>query len=104
VTGLAQRRWRLATPTTAAILGVLSVLLVLAASPLEVLDPGSLSVNSASDPASVVLSVVFMLAFAAVGVVVARREPQNPVGGCCSRSRWSGRSGTSLAPIPTRTT
>ena len=80
MTGLAQRRWRLASPTTAAILGALSVLLVLAASPLEVVDPGSLSVNAAEDPVSVVLSVVFMLAFAAVGVVVARREPQNPMG------------------------
>lgn len=80
MTGLAQRRRRLASPTTAAILGALSVLLVLAASPLEVLDPGSLSVTAASDPVSVVLSVVFLLAFAAAGVVVARREPQNPMG------------------------
>ncbi len=73
-------RLRLASPTTAAILGGLSLVLLLAAIPLEVLSPGTLSVNGASDPVSDATGVAFVLAFAAVGVVVARREPHNPMG------------------------
>jgi hypothetical protein len=71
---------RLATPELALALGVLSVLVVLAAIPVEVLDPGSIAFNGSGDGFSAVMSVAFLLAFAAVGVVVARSQPHNPIG------------------------
>lgn len=74
------RRGRLASPATAAVLGGLSLLLLLAAIPLEVISPGILSVSGASDPLSDATGVALVLSFAAVGVVVARREPRNPIG------------------------
>ena len=70
----------MASPTAAAILGALSVALVLAAIPLEVANPGTLSVNGATDVVSEATGVVFVLAFAGVGMVVARRQPHNPMG------------------------
>jgi hypothetical protein len=71
-------RW-LATPTTATLLGALALAVLLAAIPLEVVNPGTLSVN-ASGSLSDATGVVFVLVFASVGVVVARRQPHNPIG------------------------
>jgi hypothetical protein len=79
VTGT-DRRLRLASPTTAAALGVLSLLSAVLLVVLEFLVPG---VASPSGTASVVTGVtwfVFGVTFTAVGVVVARREPRNPMG------------------------
>jgi len=61
-------------------LGGLSLLLVFAAIPLELASPGTLSVNGSSDVMSDGAGVVFVLAFTAVGVLVARRQPHNPMG------------------------
>jgi hypothetical protein len=69
----------LASPTTAALLGALSLLLLLAAIPLQLLVPGA-SLGQAGDVVSGVAWFVFGLSFAAVGVLVARREPRNPMG------------------------
>ena len=83
VTGRAQAssgRLRLASPTTAAALGVLSLLSAVLLVVLEFLVPG---VASPTGTASVVTGVawfVFGVTFTAVGVVVARREPRNPMG------------------------
>jgi hypothetical protein len=71
---------RLARPGLAVALGALSVVLVLAAIPVEILNPGTMSFNGSSDPFSILTSVGFLLAFAAVGVIVARRQPGNPIG------------------------
>ncbi len=77
-----RRRVRLASPTTAAILGGLSLVLVVAAIPLQVLVPGALAVGSSSGEHVVSDGAwfVFGLSFTAVGIVVARREPRNPIG------------------------
>ena len=68
------RRFRLASPATASALGVLCLLLLVAVIPLGITahqNPDVLSGGS---------YLVFVLAFTAVGVVVARREPRNPIG------------------------
>ena len=72
-------RWRVASATTAAILGGLCLLVVLAAIPLEVATPGTFSV-SGSDPLSDASGLVLVVAFMSVGVVIARRQPRNPLG------------------------
>ena len=72
------RRMRLASPSTAVVLGGLSLLALVAVFALEILTDQISS--SASDIASAVTLVAFVLAFTAVGVVVARREPHNPMG------------------------
>ena len=62
------RRFRLASPATATVLGALVLVLTAIAVPLAgltVLNTGSYLVS---------------LAFAGVGVVVARRQPRNPIG------------------------
>jgi hypothetical protein len=67
-TKLAARRFRLASPATATTLGALAVALDAVAIPLAqltVLDVGSDLLN---------------LVFAGVGVLVARRQPRNPIG------------------------
>jgi hypothetical protein len=66
-------------PTTATLLGALSLAVLLAAIPLEVVNPGTLSVNG-SGYLSDATGVVFVLVFASVGLVVARRQPRNPIG------------------------
>ena len=71
---------RLASPATAAALGVLSLLSAVLLVVLEFLVPG---VASPTGTVSVVTGVawfVFGVTFTAVGVVVARREPRNPMG------------------------
>jgi hypothetical protein len=72
----ARRRFRWATPRTAAVVGVLALLAPFATLPVAILVDGSTS----SDPADLGLFLVFSVVFAAVGVVVARREPRSPIG------------------------
>ena len=78
VDGVRGRWLRLASPTAAVVLGALSLLLLAANLALEVLSH-ELS-TSASDLVNVAALVTFVLAFTAVGVVVARREPRRPMG------------------------
>jgi hypothetical protein len=77
----APSRLRIASPATAAatLLGGLCLLVILAATPLEISNPGTFSVNG-SDPLSDTTGVVLVVAFAAVGLVIARRQPGNPLG------------------------
>jgi len=70
----ASRRWRVASPATAGALGVLSLLLLLAAIPLGIVARQNPDVLGGAT------YVVFISGFTAVGVVVARREPRNPIG------------------------
>ena len=69
---------RLLSPTTAAVLGVLSLLSVPASFVLTSLIHQVST--SWSDVASVAAGLAFVLGFTAVGVTVARREPRNPMG------------------------
>ena len=64
------RRVRLASPPTALALGVLTLLLAAASVPLAVLD----------HHLSTLAPAVFALVFAFIGVVIARRQPRNPIG------------------------
>ena len=72
------RRFRLATPSMAVALGALSLLTVPATFALDALSDSMPS--SVSDWASTASGIVFVLVLTAVGVVVARREPRNPIG------------------------
>jgi hypothetical protein len=76
--GRQSSRPRLATPTIAVMLGVLSLLTVPAVFVLDALSDSMPS--SASDWASTLSGIVFVIVLTAVGVVVARREPRNPIG------------------------
>ena len=76
VAGRALRR--LLSPTTAVVLGVLSLLSIPASFVLTALIH-QFSTSSAG-AASVGAGLAFVLAFTAVGVTVARREPRNPMG------------------------
>jgi len=67
------RRVRLASPTTALGVGVLTLLLAAASVPLAVLDHNFSGSNTAAP-------TVFALIFTLVGVVIARRQPRNPIG------------------------
>jgi hypothetical protein len=70
------RRWRLASPTTATAVGSVSLLAPFATIPLGILID-----RTTGGVASVVgFYLVFSLAFAGVGIVVARRQPGNPIG------------------------
>jgi hypothetical protein len=71
-TEVARRRQRLASPTTAAALGVLTLLVMVVDIPLEA-KIDTLSASNAWE-------LVFVLPFTLVGTVVARREPRNPIG------------------------
>jgi hypothetical protein len=66
-------RFRLATPTMAVLGGALTLLLMAADIPLE----ASIHTLSFGNDG---LEFVFILPFTVVGVVVARREPRNPIG------------------------
>ncbi|MGD0980611.1 MAG: hypothetical protein ABR946_03930 [Solirubrobacteraceae bacterium] len=68
---------RPALATVAALLGVLSVMLLVAT---IVIARVSGSLSSSGDIANNVSWTVFVLAFTVVGVVVARRQPHNPMG------------------------
>jgi len=72
--GVAAGRHRLASPRTATGLALLVVVLLIAAVPLL------LPTRHLEGVAFMAVIPVFVLAFAAVGVVVARRAPRNPVG------------------------
>jgi hypothetical protein len=74
VTGAATaRRIRLASPVTALVLGVLVLLLAAALIPLSILA-------HQNPVATTSIGLAIALPFAAVGVVVARRQPRNPLG------------------------
>ena len=73
------RRFRLASPTMAVALGILLLASLAAFIVISGLLPNQDS-TSTSNVAETVAGVVFVLAFTAVGVVVARREPRNPMG------------------------
>ena len=70
------RRLPLASPTIAAALGGVALLAPFGAIPLTILTHQA----SFQTSSSIATYLVFGLAFAAVGVVVARREPRNPIG------------------------
>ena len=72
------RRWRLASPATAVVLGVLALLAQAAQLVLEGLSHQL--PTASSDIANTAAGVAFVLTFTAVGVVVARRQPRNPMG------------------------
>jgi len=74
-----RERWRLATPTGATVAGVLSLVFVFAAIPLEALVPVAAS-PSGSGIVAETMWLLFGLSFTGIGVVVARRQPRNPVG------------------------
>ena len=67
-------------PPPLALLGGLSLLSVLGAVPLEILAPEGASPSGASNAVTIVAWCVFGLSFTAVGFIVARREPRNPMG------------------------
>jgi hypothetical protein len=69
----AGRLARLASPRTALALAALTLLLALASVPLAVLDHHVSGSNT-------VAPAVFALIFASIGVVIARRQPRNPIG------------------------
>jgi hypothetical protein len=74
VTGAATaRRIRLASPVTALVLGVLVLLLAAALIPLSI-------VAHENPVTTTSIGLAIALPFAAVGVVVARRQPRNPLG------------------------
>jgi hypothetical protein len=73
------RRLRLASSTTAGVFGGLSLLALFGSIPLEVLIPQS-SPGSTGSVVSGAAWFAFGLSFTAVGVVVARRQPRNPLG------------------------
>jgi hypothetical protein len=68
-------RFRLASPTTAVVLAGLSVILVAALTVLSLLTQ-----TPQNDLASEGVPLGIAVPFAAVGFVVARRQPQNPIG------------------------
>jgi hypothetical protein len=72
------RRFRLASPVVATVLGLLLLLSIGAMFALQILIHQFST--SSSNVASSGRGVAFVLAFTAVGVVVARREPRNPMG------------------------
>jgi hypothetical protein len=74
------RRLPVVSPTTAVVLGVLSLLSAFGLVALGFLAPGVTSPTGSGNVVTVVAWLVFGLAFTAVGVVVARREPRNPMG------------------------
>lgn len=72
-TKVSGRQFALVSPTTAAILGALALVLLIASLPLSSLSH-QLTFNDTSGGAG------FTLFFGGVGVVVARRQPRNPIG------------------------
>jgi hypothetical protein len=67
----AQLRFRWATPQTALLVGVLTLLVLAACIPLAVLSKADIST---------VLSTVVVIPFVVLGFVLARRQPRNPIG------------------------
>jgi hypothetical protein len=76
--GMTGRQFPMAGPTTAVVLGVLSLLALAANYALEALTQDfSASASGLADAATL---ATFVLAFTAVGVVVARRQPRRAMG------------------------
>ena len=71
---------RLATPTAAAILGFVALASAIGVVVMEFVEPGAGSPFGAANVLSAVMGFAFALSFIAVGVVVARRQPSNPMG------------------------
>ncbi len=71
-----KRRLRAASPATATVVGIVALVAPFAAIPLAIL----IDRTTTSGPSVVGFFLVFGIAFAAVGIVVARREPRNPIG------------------------
>src|ERR1700733_12777489 len=69
-------RVRWVSPRTAGVVGVVALLAPFATLPIAVLVDGATS----GGPSDLGLFLVFGVVFAAVGVVVARREPRSPIG------------------------
>jgi hypothetical protein len=67
------RRFRLVSPATANVLAILGAALLIAAVPLTVVN------RTLADPRGGAIIPV-IIASGAVGLVVARRQPRNPVG------------------------
>ncbi len=67
-------------PAAALLLGGLSLVSVLGALPLEILVPQGASPSGTANAVTIVAWLVFGLSFTAIGFVVARREPRNPMG------------------------
>ena len=74
------RSFGLSSATTALWLGGVALLLLLAAIPLEALWPATLAAGNGTGAVGDATGVALVLAFAGVGVVVARRQPRNPIG------------------------
>jgi hypothetical protein len=70
-------RLRLASPATANLAGAITLLSLAALIPLQAL---SHQLDTSSDALQAVVEVAFGLTFMVVGMVVARREPRNPIG------------------------
>jgi hypothetical protein len=101
VTG-AGRRLRLASPATALVLGVVALLAEAAQLVLEGLSHQL--PTAASDIANTAAGGAFVLAFTAVGVVVARRQPRNPMGWLLMAVPSRYRQETTAPSTPTSTT
>lgn len=71
---------RLATPTTATVLGLVAFGSAIGVGVLEFIEPDVGSPFGAANLLSAVMGFVFAFSFIAVGLVVARREPSNPMG------------------------
>ena len=70
-------RLRLASPATVNLAGAITLLSLAALIPLQAL---SHQLDTSSDALQAVVEVAFGLTFMVVGMVVARREPRNPIG------------------------
>src|ERR1039457_7137369 len=71
---------RFASASTALLVGGLALLSLLGEIPPDFLVPQTASPGASSDGLGAVLCLFFGLSFTLVGVVVARREPRNPMG------------------------
>jgi hypothetical protein len=73
-TDVTARRFQLASPATATVLGVLVLVLAVATAALKDLVDPRLSIHHFGS------GIAIVLIFTGVGVVVARRQPRNPIG------------------------
>jgi hypothetical protein len=69
-------RSRLASPATAKAIGIAALVAPFAGIPLAIL----IDRTTTSGPSVAGFYLVFGIVFAAVGIVVARRQPRNPIG------------------------
>lgn len=73
---VSERRFRFASPATANVLAILEIALFITALPLAAVTH-NLTVSSAG---ANIANIPVFLAYGAVGLVVARRQPRNPMG------------------------